>query len=98
MVASGGFAGDAEGMLAQYRPDLTGFPSTNDPLPGSQMLLAAVGAQLLDMDLIQVHPTGFVDPKNPLSPLKFVAGVDLRGEGGWLCSDGERVSNADDAE
>lgn len=90
IVASGGFGGDAEGLLAQYRPDLKGYPSTNDPRPGSQPLLTAIGAQLIDMDMVQVHPTGFVDPAAPSSPLKFLAAEVLRGEGGLLLLDGRR--------
>ncbi|OCK76210.1 Flavocytochrome c [Lepidopterella palustris CBS 459.81] len=90
VFASGGFAGDAEGLLAYYRPDLAGFPSTNDPRPGSQKLLTDVGAELIDMELVQVHPTGFVDPKNPSAPIKFLAAEVLRGEGGLLLHDDKR--------
>jgi FAD-dependent fumarate reductase len=93
IIASGGFAGDALGMLKEYRPDLAGFPSTNDPRPGSQHLLTAVGAQLVDMDLVQVHPTGFVDTKDQESKLKFLAAELLRGEGGILLVDGKRFVN-----
>jgi len=93
VFASGGFGGDAQGMLAKYRPDLAGFPSTNDPRPGSQKLLTDVGAQLLDMDLVQVHPTGFVDPKTPETFVKFLAAEVLRGEGGLLLRDGKRFVN-----
>ncbi|KAF2998432.1 hypothetical protein E8E13_000051 [Curvularia kusanoi] len=93
IFASGGFGGDAKGLLAQYRPDLAGFPSTNDPRPGTQPLLTAVGAQLLDMDSVQVHPTGFVDPADPTSPLKFLAAEVLRGEGGILLLNGKRFIN-----
>ncbi|KAF2250220.1 Flavocytochrome c [Trematosphaeria pertusa] len=90
IFAAGGFGGDAEGLLAKYRPDLKGYPSTNDPRPGTQPLLTAVGAQLIDMELVQVHPTGFVDPANPSSPLKFLAAEVLRGEGGLLLLNGKR--------
>jgi flavocytochrome c len=93
VFASGGFAGDARGMLAKYRPDLAGFPSTNEPRPGSQNLLTSVGAQLLDMNLVQVHPTSFVDPKDVLNPVKFLAAELLRGEGGMLLRDGKRFVN-----
>ncbi|KAI9737680.1 MAG: hypothetical protein M1818_005684 [Claussenomyces sp. TS43310] len=93
IFASGGFAGDANGMLAQYRPDLAGFPSTNEAREGSQKLLTNVGAQLLDMDLVQVHPTSFVDPKDALNPAKFLAGELLRGEGGILLLNGKRFVN-----
>ena len=93
IFASGGFAGDAVGMLAEYRPDLAGFPSTNEPRPGSQTLLTSAGAQLLDMDLVQVHPTSFVDPKDVSNPMKFLAAEVLRGEGGLLLRDGKRFVN-----
>jgi FAD-dependent fumarate reductase len=93
VFASGGFAGDAHGMLAQYRPDLAGFPSTNDPRPGSQALLTSVGAQTIDMEQVQVHPTSFVDPKDLLNPVKFLAAELLRGEGGLLLHDGKRFVN-----
>jgi flavocytochrome c len=93
VFASGGFAGDAKGLLAQYRPDLAGYPSTNDPRPGTQPLLTAIGAQLIDMDQVQIHPTGFIDPANSSSPLKFLAAEVLRGEGGLLLLDGKRFFN-----
>lgn len=93
IFASGGFGGDAKGLLAQYRPDLAGYPSTNDPRPGTQPLLTAVGAQLIDMDSVQVHPTGFIDPTDVVSPLKFLAAEVLRGEGGILLLDGRRFVN-----
>lgn len=80
-------------MLAQYRPDLAGFPSTNEPRKGSQSLLTSRGAQLLDMELVQIHPTSFVDPKDPFNPLRFLAGELLRGEGGILLLNGKRFVN-----
>ncbi len=90
VFASGGFAGDAHGMLAQYRSDLAGFPSTNEARPGSQPLLTEIGAQLLDMEKVQVHPTSFIDPEDSLNPVKFLAAELLRGEGGCLLSGGKR--------
>ncbi|KAL2075169.1 hypothetical protein VTL71DRAFT_111 [Oculimacula yallundae] len=84
VFATGGFAGDANGMLALYRPDLKGYPSTNDAKPGSQKLLTDVGAQVLDMEMVQVHPTAFVDPKDVNNPVKFLAAEMLRGEGGLM--------------
>jgi flavocytochrome c len=94
VFATGGFAGDANGMLAKYRPDLGGIPSTNEARPGSHNLLAAVGAELIDMDSVQIHPTGFVDPKAPTALLKFLAAEVLRGEGGILLSPtGQRFVN-----
>ncbi len=93
VFATGGFAGDAFGYLAKYRPDLAGFPSTNDVRAGTQGLLTNVGGQVIDMDQVQVHPTAFVDPKDPLSPQKFLAAELLRGEGGLLLHKGKRFIN-----
>lgn len=95
VFATGGFAGDSNGMLKKYRPDLAGFPSTNEAWPGSAPLLTteAVGAQEVDMEMVQVHPTGFVDPKEPGKLVKFLAAEVLRGEGGLMLRGGKRFVN-----
>ena len=94
VFASGGFAGDAHGLLAQYRPDLAGFPTTNQAREGTQPLLTAVGAHLVDMERVQIHPTGFVDPSDTGSLNKILAAEMLRGEGGiLLAGDGKRFVN-----
>ncbi|KAL5003050.1 FAD binding domain-containing protein [Aspergillus recurvatus] len=94
IFATGGFAGDVHGMVAQYCPDLAGIPSTNEAREGSQPLLAEVGAKLVDMDHIQIHPTGFLDAKDPAATVKFLAAEALRGEGGILLLDnGTRFIN-----
>ncbi|KAK7961570.1 FAD binding domain-containing protein [Apiospora aurea] len=90
VFAAGGFAGDAMGMLAKYRPDLAGLPSTNDDRPGSHGILEEVGVEFVDMTSVQVHPTGFVDPKDPAVRYKFLAAEALRGEGGILLSDEDK--------
>lgn len=94
VFASGGFAGDGPGLLAHYRPDLAGMPSTNDARrDNAHSLLVGAGAELVDMDSVQVHPTGFVDPKEPTQPIKFLAAEALRGEGGILLHEGRRFVN-----
>ncbi|KAI0478158.1 FAD binding domain-containing protein [Xylaria cf. heliscus] len=94
VFATGGFAGDARGLLATHRPDLAGMPSTNDARPASHGLLASLGAVFVDMDSVQIHPTGFVDPKDPTATYKFLAAEALRGEGGILLSaEGRRFVN-----
>ncbi|KAL1892915.1 hypothetical protein Sste5346_006808 [Sporothrix stenoceras] len=93
VFATGGFAGDGDGMLARYRPDLASLPSTNEPRPGMHGLLTSAGAQVVDMDSVQVHPTGFVDPLAPNSHVKFLAAEMLRGEGGILLYKGKRFVN-----
>ncbi|KAK8073148.1 Flavocytochrome c [Apiospora saccharicola] len=77
VFAAGGFAGDATGLLAKYRPDLAGLPSTNDDRPGSHGILEAVGVEFVDMTSVQVHPTGFVDPKDA-GEKRFVNELDTR--------------------
>ena len=93
VFATGGFAGDTHGLLEKYRPDLAGLPSTNDPRPGAHGLLSDVGASLVDMESVQIHPTGFVDPASPGVLLKFLAAEMLRGEGGILLHRGKRFVN-----
>lgn len=93
VFCAGGFAGDAHGLLAQYRPDLVGLPSTNDARAGALALLQDVGAAACDVEHVQVHPTGFVDPHDPGNPVKFLAAELLRGEGGCLLRDGRRFVN-----
>ncbi|OTA98136.1 hypothetical protein M426DRAFT_326216 [Hypoxylon sp. CI-4A] len=94
VFATGGFAGDAHGLLSKYRPDLAGMPSTNEARPASHGLLSAIGGVFVDMDSVQIHPTGFVDPKEPGAAYKFLAAEALRGEGGiLLSSQGERFVN-----
>ncbi|KAL2111680.1 hypothetical protein VUR80DRAFT_9612 [Thermomyces stellatus] len=94
MFATGGFAGDANGQLAEYRPDLRGMPATAESRPGTHAMLAAAGAALVDMDSVQIHPTGFVDPAAPDAMSKFLAAEMLRGEGGILLdSEGKRFIN-----
>ncbi|KAH9907040.1 Flavocytochrome c [Xylariomycetidae sp. FL2044] len=88
VFAAGGFAGDAHGLLARYRPDLAGVPSTNEAAPASHGLLTSVGAALVDMESVQVHPTGFVDPRDPGAAYKFLAAEALRGEGAILLASG----------
>merc|ERR1712194_566127 len=43
-----------------------------------------LGAKLVDMDRVQLHPTGFVDPKKPQEHLKTLAAELLRGVGGLI--------------
>ncbi|KAE8156342.1 FAD binding domain-containing protein [Aspergillus tamarii] len=94
VFASGGFAGDAHGLLAKYRPDLAGIPSTNQAVEGSQPLLEDIGAGLVDMEQVQIHPTGFVDEKEPSASVKILAAEALRGEGGiLLLNNGNRFVN-----
>ena len=95
VLATGGFASDRRGSsyLAKYRPELLGFPATaGDFSTGDGVTLAtALGAGIVDMEKVQIHPTGWVDPKDPSNPSKILAGELMRGVGGILInSEGER--------
>ncbi|EFO27367.2 hypothetical protein LOAG_01110 [Loa loa] len=54
----------------------------------------AMGAALVGMQNVQIHPTAFVDPKDPVATTKFLAAEALRGKGAILLNDkGERFVN-----
>ncbi len=58
VITSGGFGGSDE-MVSKYRPDLQGYISTNAPtIEGDAIaFLEAIGADFVDMDQVQTHPT-----------------------------------------
>lgn len=77
VLATGGYAADFSetSLLKKHRPDTFGLSSTNGAHAtgdGHKMLMA-IGANGIDMDKVQVHPTGLVDPKDPGSKWKFLA-------------------------
>jgi flavocytochrome c len=95
ILATGGYAADFSdnGLLKKHRPDTYHLSSTNGTHAtgdGLKMLME-IGGNGIDLDKVQVHPTGLVDPKDPGSKWKFLAAEALRGEGGILLnSKGER--------
>ncbi|TQB75472.1 hypothetical protein MPDQ_002765 [Monascus purpureus] len=98
VLATGGYAADFtdNSLLKQHRPDTWNLSSTNGThaTGDGQKMLMAIGANGIDMDKVQVHPTGLVDPKDPTAKFKFLAAEALRGEGGLLLnSDGQRFSD-----
>ena len=58
IVATGGFAANME-MVEKYQPSLKGYMSTNAPgaLGQGITMAEAIGADTVDMDQIQIHPT-----------------------------------------
>lgn len=87
-LATGGYAADftEDSLLKKHRPDVYGFATTNGThaTGDGQKMVMAIGGNGIDMDKVQVHPTGLVDPKDPDSKWKFLAAEALRGEGGLL--------------
>ncbi|KAI1821811.1 FAD binding domain-containing protein [Xylaria intraflava] len=95
ILATGGYAADFSdtSLLKKHRPDTFGLATTNGShaTGDGQKMVMAIGGNAIDMDKVQVHPTGLVDPKDPGSKWKFLAAEALRGEGGLLLNaDGDR--------
>ena len=88
IVATGGFGANAE-MVCHYRPDLANFVTTNHKgATGSGIaLLQKIGADTVDMNEIQIHPT--VEQKTA-----YLISESIRGGGAILVSqNGERFVN-----
>ena len=88
IVTAGGFGANHE-MLAQYRPELLNAVTTNQPgATGDGIVLAqAIGADTVDIDQIQVHPTVEQATATLLSE-------GIRGDGAILVNaEGQRFTN-----
>lgn len=88
IVASGGFGANQE-MIAEVRPDLKGYVTTNQV--GSTgdgiKMIEALGGTTVDMNQIQVHPTVQQEQS-------YLIGEVVRGEGAILVSsEGVRFTN-----
>lgn len=85
VFCSGGF-GFSKDMLKKYAPELINLPTTNgaQTTGDGQRILEKLGADMIDMDQIQVHPTGLVDPTDRSAGWKFLGAEALRGLGGIL--------------
>merc|ERR1712187_909933 len=98
ILASGGFGADftQQSLLAKYRPDLMHWPTTNgEHCTGDGIKMGeAIGAKSIDLEWVQVHPTGLVKPDDPDAKIKFLAAEALRGVGGLvLDANGKRFAN-----
>lgn len=88
VIASGGFGGNMD-LITHYNPDLEGYVSTNaKSIEGDAIgFLEEIGANFIDMDQIQIHPTVYQKNGSLISE-------GLRGEGAILVnSKGERFYN-----
>ncbi|EPY25592.1 flavoprotein subunit-like protein, partial [Strigomonas culicis] len=101
VIATGGYAADfadASGpsttsLIARFTPQLSRFATTNGAhATGDGIKMAEqVGAGLVDMQYVQVHPSGLVDPKDPGNHIKFLCAEATRGAGGIVVDQhGER--------
>ena len=90
--STGGF-GASRDMLKRYAPGTERFPTTNGHwATGDGLKLGEdVGANLVQPEQVQIHPTGFVNPADRDSLTKFLAPEALRGSGGILLNkEGQR--------
>lgn len=90
ILATGGYGANKE-MLAKYRPELAEYKTTNQPgAKGDGIELAlSLGAKLVDMDQVQVHPTVQQDTDHT-----YLIGEAVRGEGAILVNnEGQRFVN-----
>jgi len=98
ILATGGYAADfaKDGLLAKHRPDTLELSTTNgNHCTGDGLkMLMAIGGNAVDLEKVQVHPTGLVDPKDPDAKTKFLAAEALRGAGGILLdNEGNRFAD-----
>ena len=85
VLATGGFGANLE-MVEAYKPELKGFMTTNAAgIQGQGILMGvALGADTVDMDQIQIHPTVQADTASLITE-------GLRGDGAILVNaNGER--------
>ncbi|KAH8107812.1 fumarate reductase [Cristinia sonorae] len=95
ILATGGYAADftEDSLLKKHRPEYYNLPTTNgDHCTGDgQKMAMAIGASAIDLEKVQVHPTGLVDPTEADAKVKFLAAEALRGVGGLLLdNEGQR--------
>jgi len=88
LLATGGYASDytPDSLLNKHRPDLLKYATTNNKgtTGDGHKLALAVGAHAIDLDDVQVHPTGFHNPADPSNKVKTLAAEITRGEGAIL--------------
>lgn len=88
VVTTGGFGGNLE-LVAEYRPDLKGYVSTCSPTVEGDAIafMSGAGANFIDMDQIQIHPT-------VIQADGYLISESLRGDGAILVNgQGKRFIN-----
>merc|ERR1712087_970364 len=96
ILCTGGFGADftTNSLLAKYRPDLLHLPTTNgEHCTGDGIKMGeAIGAKTIDLEWVQVHPTGLVKPDDADAKIKFLAAEALRGVGGLILDKDGKLS------
>ena len=87
VIASDGltadFTEDENSLVEKYWPEFWGLPTTNgDHCTGDGKKIAmSVDANGIDLEKVEVHPTGLVNPNDPDAKVKFLAAEALHGVG-----------------
>ncbi|KAJ3203903.1 hypothetical protein HDU82_006225, partial [Entophlyctis luteolus] len=89
VLATGGYAADSENsesFIHKYVPEYAHLATTNGKWATGDGVKIGLefGAAAVDLDKVQVHPTGFVDPNDANSSVKILAPEALRAYGGLL--------------
>jgi flavocytochrome c len=95
IMATGGFSAN-KALLQRFAPGMENFPTTNGPwaLGEGVQLAEQLGADLVHMDKVQLHPTGFINPKDRNARQRFLAPEAIRGSGAILLNvNGKRFVN-----
>lgn len=99
VLASGGYAADVgpKGLVARYNAlaGLCQFTTNGGFATGDILKIAqSLNLSTVDLDQIQLHPTGFVDIKDPMAGTKFLCPEVVRGSGALLLNrTGDRFIN-----
>jgi len=99
VVTTGGYGAGGlfkKSLMHEVRPDLTHLPTTNgEHCTGDGITFSlAAGAASVDLQHVQVHPTGLVHMDDQQNRVKFLAAEALRGEGGIIIDrEGHRFCN-----
>lgn len=83
-------------VCLKYRPAWLNLPTTNgEHCTGDGIkMLQAIGGGAVDLEAVQVHPTGLVHPDDPDAKVKWLAAEALRGVGGLILDkEGKRFCN-----
>ena len=81
IVCTGGFGADfsSDSLLGKYRPDLLHLPTTNgEHCTGDGIKMGErIGSKTIDLEWVQVHPTGLVKPDDAdAKVLDWAKGLD----------------------
>jgi flavocytochrome c len=95
VLATGGFSCN-HALIEEYAKQYSHLPTTNGDWTTGDGIFAAkeIGADIQHMSYVQIHPTGFLNPKEPTKKSVFLCPESMRGVGGILVNQtGKRFIN-----